>query len=249
MSPENRGIAPETLRAVGPLPPMPPLARSAVLVIILMLCFVFLASEMMEGDLARFDTAVLMAFRTAGNDPIGPAWLQETGRDVTALGSFAFLGFLFAATTGYLLLIGKRGLALLMVAAVLGGVVVSMALKLGFDRPRPDIPHTARVFTASFPSGHATLSAIPFLTLGALLTRATADRHIRAYFMTLAVILTVAVGISRIYLAVHYPSDVLAGWCVGSAWAVLCWTIGLRLQQRDAVEVPASAASMKRMAQ
>ena len=125
MSPENRGIAPETLRAVGPLPPMPPLARSAVLVIILMLCFVFLASEMMEGDLARFDTAVLMAFRTAGNDPIGPAWLQETGRDVTALGSFAFLGFLFAATTGYLLLIGKRGLALLMVAAVLGGVVVS----------------------------------------------------------------------------------------------------------------------------
>lgn len=198
---------------------------------------------MMEGDLVRFDTAVLMAFRTVGNDPIGPAWLQETGRDVTALGSFASLGFLFAATVGYLLLIRRRGLALLMTVAVIGGVALSMALKLGFDRPRPDIPHAARVFTASFPSGHATLSAITFLTLGALLTRATPDRRIRTYVMMLAVILTVAVGISRVYLAVHYPSDVLAGWCIGCAWAALCWTIGLRLQQRGEVEAPTACAS------
>lgn len=185
--------------------------------------FGLLAEEVLEGDTSGFDRTVIMAFRSSDNpaDPIGPAWVEELGRDVTALGSFAFLGFVFVAAVGYLLLIHKRALALLMTVAVLGGTVISTLLKLGFDRPRPDIPHAARVFTASFPSGHAMLSAATFLTLGALLTRVNADRRVKAYFMVLAIFLTVIVGLSRIYLGVHYPSDVLAGWCVGSAWAVL----------------------------
>lgn len=213
---------------------------AALLVVILVMGFIYLAQEMLEGDLTRFDDAILMAFRTSGNaaDPIGPPWIEEMGRDVTALGSFAFLGFLFAATVGYLLLIGKRGLALLMTASVIGGVVVSTALKMGFDRPRPDLPHAARVFTASFPSGHATLSAVTFLTLAALLTQITGDRRVRAYFIGLAIFLTIAVGISRIYLGLHYPSDVLAGWSIGTAWAVLCWTIAIWLQRRGKVETP-----------
>ena len=204
----------------------------------LALGFGLLAEEVMEGDTAGFDRAIIMALRSGGNpaDPLGPAWLEEMGRDVTALGSFAFLGFVFLATVGYLLLVRKRALALLMSAAVLGGVALSTALKLGFDRPRPDIPHAARVFTASFPSGHAMLSTITFLTLGAVLTRANADRRVKTYFMAVAVLLTVMVGISRLYLGVHYPSDVLAGWCVGAAWAVLCWTAALWLQRRGDVE-------------
>lgn len=213
------------------------------LVFVLVLGFGWLAEEVMEGDTARFDLAVITALRTPGDltDPLGPPWVEEMGRDVTALGSFSFLGFLFAATAGYLLLIRKRGLALLMTAAVLGGTVVSTLLNYGIDRPRPDFPHTARVFTPGFPSGHATLATITFLTLGALLTRVNADGRVKAYFMALAVFLTVMVGLSRMYLGVHYPSDVIAGWCVGGAWAVLCWTIALWFQRRGEVEQPGPA--------
>ncbi len=157
-------------------------------------------------------------------------------RDVTALGSFAGLGIVFLASLGYLLLLGKRALALLMAAAVLGGVTISTLLKVAFDRPRPDVEGAAQVFTASFPSGHAMLSAVTFLTLGALLARTNGDHRIRVYFMSLAVLLTVLVGLSRIYLGVHYPSDVLAGWCLGTAWALLCWTVALRLQRSGQVE-------------
>ncbi|QND69165.1 phosphatase PAP2 family protein (plasmid) [Mesorhizobium loti] len=211
----------------------------------LILGFGLLAEEVLEGDTSKFDMTVLMALRSGGNpaDPIGPAWLEEAGRDVTALGSFTFLGFVFAATVGYLLLIRKRALALLMSVAVLGGVAISTFLKMGFDRPRPDIPHAARVFTASFPSGHATLSTIVFLTLGALLTGVNADRRVKFYFVALAVFLTVMVGLSRVYLGVHYPTDVFAGWSVGAAWAILCWSGAHWLQQRGALE-PAGASSI-----
>lgn len=216
----------------------------------LILGFAVLAEEVLEGDTSGFDLAVIMALRSGGDpaDPIGPAWLEEMGRDVTAFGSFAFLGFVFAATVGYLLLIRKRALALLMAVAVLGGVIISTILKLGFDRPRPDIPHAARVFTASFPSGHATLSAITFMTLGALLTRVNVDQRVKAYFVAMAVFLTVMVGLSRLYLGVHYPTDVFAGWCVGAAWAILCWTGARWLQLRGDVEppgAPISASSLR----
>ncbi|QPC95788.1 phosphatase PAP2 family protein [Mesorhizobium sp. INR15] len=206
----------------------------------LILGFGFLAEEVLEGDTTGFDMAVVMALRSGGNpaDPIGPAWVEEMGRDVTALGSFAFLGFVFVATVGYLLLMRQRALALLMSVAVLGGVIISTALKMGFDRPRPDIPHAARVFTASFPSGHATLSTITFLTLGALLTRVNTQPRIKTYFVALTVFLTVMVGLSRIYLGVHYPTDVLAGWCVGAAWAILCWVGALWLQGLGNIEQP-----------
>lgn len=213
----------------------------------LVLGFGLLAEEVLEGDTSRFDMTVLMALRSGGNaaDPIGPAWLEEMGRDVTALGSFAFLGFVFAATAGYLLLVRKRALALLVTVAVLGGVVISTLLKMGIDRPRPDIPHAARVFTASFPSGHATLSTITFLTLGALLTRVNADQRIKVYFVALAVFLTVIVGLSRVYLGLHYPTDVLAGWCVGAAWAILCWSGAGWLQRRGAWDAPGASTSIR----
>lgn len=195
----------------------------------LLLAFAKLAGEVAEGDTSAFDTAVVLAFRTPDNPDtlIGPVWLQEIGRDVTALGSFAFLGPVFVAVVIYLLLIRKRAAAALMAVAVIGGTILSTLLKIEFDRPRPDLASTARVFTASFPSGHATLSAVTFLTIGALLSRAQSDSRVKFYVVALAVFLTIAVGISRIYLGLHYPTDVLAGWCVGSAWALLCWTAAL----------------------
>lgn len=207
----------------------------------LLLLFGALAEEVVEGDTHRLDRAVLMAFRSSGNpaDLIGPDWFEEMVRDVTALGSYAFVIIIVTAATGYMLLMRKYGLALLLLAAEAGGMLFSTLLKELFDRPRPDIEHAAKVFTASFPSGHATLSAVTFLTLGALLTRVTTDRKSKIYFMATAIVLTVLVGLSRLYLGVHYPSDIIAGWCVGSAWAVLCWGAATWLQRRGEVEQPA----------
>jgi undecaprenyl-diphosphatase len=124
-----------------------------------------------------------------------------------------------------------------MLVAVFGGVVLNNLLKFIFERPRPDfVTHLTRVFTTSFPSGHATLSAITYLTIGALLARTYPTFEIGLYFMSLATFLTVLIGVSRIYLGVHYPTDILGGWCIGAAWAIACWTLMAWLQSAGHVE-------------
>lgn len=208
---------------------MPFLAVAALL-----LTFGLIAAEVMAGATLKFDRYVMFAFRSSANNfsaPVGPPWVQEMARDVTALGSFSVLGLLLVAVTGYLLLVRKRQQAVLVLVAVLGGVVVNSLLKLAFGRPRQDLfALGARVFTASFPSDHAALSAIAYTTLAALLARTIASRAVRIYLLAVATTLVVLIGASRVYLGVHYPTDILAGWCVGSAWALACWTLmtGLR---------------------
>jgi undecaprenyl-diphosphatase len=143
-----------------------------------------------------------------------------------------------AAVAGYLLLAHKPGVAWLMLLAVAGGIGLNTVLKLLFPRRRPEVvTPAARVFTTSFPSGHATLSAIAYLTIGALLSRAFPGAAVSLYFMALAVVLTVLVGSSRVYLGVHYPTDVLAGWCIGAAWAIFCWVLMAWLQTQGRVEL------------
>ena len=204
--------------------------------------FASIAEEVVEGDTHRLDMEVLMALRSPTNprDLLGPPWFEEMMRDITALGSYAFIIIVVSAVIGYLLLLRKWSMALLTFGSIAGGMLVSNLLKSGFDRPRPDFDHAARVFTSSFPSGHAMLSAVTFLTLGALLTRTNVHWRAKVYFLTIAVLLTLIVGFSRVYLGVHYPSDVLAGWSVGSAWALLCWALALWLQSRGQVEAPAT---------
>jgi undecaprenyl-diphosphatase len=147
-------------------------------------------------------------------------------RDLTALGSTSVLVFIVVSVIFYLLLAGKAKAALFIFASVAGGQVLSSLLKLGVERPRPDlVSHLAEVYTLSFPSGHAMLSAVTYLTLGSLLARVLPGRMLKTYVLAVAVIATLLVGISRVYLGVHWPSDVLAGWCAGSAWAMLCWLI------------------------
>ena len=202
------------------------------------LAFGLLAELVLSRSTEALDRDILLALRTTADpaDPLGPPWLEEAARDVTALGSYSVLGIVVLASALYLLFTGKRNAALLVVTAIAGGILLVSALKLGFARPRPDIvPPLARVFTTSFPSSHAALSAAVYLTLGALLARIAAARPAKIYFVSLAVCLTLVVGMSRVYLGLHYPTDVLAGWCVGAAWAMICWTVTLYLQRRGKI--------------
>jgi undecaprenyl-diphosphatase len=201
--------------------------------------FVELADEIDEGGADSLDARILLALRNPADpaDPLGPGWIEEFGRDVTALGGFGILTFLTFAAAGFLALGGKRRSMLLVLASVGGGQLLSTLFKRGFDRPRPDlVPHEALVYTASFPSGHAMMAAVTYLTLGAMLARVQPTRVLKIYVLALATIVTVAVGISRVYLGVHWPSDVLAGWTAGAAWALLCWAAAGWLAQRGAVE-------------
>jgi undecaprenyl-diphosphatase len=203
--------------------------------------FVALAGEIFEGDTHAFDSAILLAFRDPADpsDPIGPHWFEELVRDVTALGSFTILILLTLTVFGFLFLSKKRQAAWLMLGAIASGILMSQTLKWGFARPRPDlVPHGTMVFTNSFPSGHAMLSAVVYLTMGVLLARAQPRVRLKVYLVSVALLLTVVVGASRVYLGVHWPTDVLAGWAVGSAWALLCWLLMLRLQARGKIEEP-----------
>jgi len=206
----------------------------------LVLAFLSLADEVREGETEAFDNALLMLFRTS--DPshalIGPLWVQEMMRDVTALGSFACLGLLVVGVAIYLLLAGLRNAALLMVVCVLSGTALSTLLKMNYDRPRPELETFTHQFTSSFPSGHSMLSAVTYLSIGALLARLAPTMALKIYALSAAVFLTILVGFSRLYLGVHFPSDILAGWCIGAAWALLWSIIAIWLQKRGQVEQP-----------
>lgn len=201
--------------------------------------FAAVADAVMEGASRALDVAIVVAMRNPADlsDPIGPRWVEEMARDFTALGGVAVLLMLTLATVGYLILADKRRIAVFVLVAVCGGMVLSSLFKTAFDRPRPDlVPHLAHVYTASFPSGHSMMSAVAYLTLGTLLARIHKRRALKLYFLGLAMILTAAIGISRIYLGVHWPTDVIAGWAAGATWAILCWLVALWLQQRRVVE-------------
>jgi len=207
----------------------------------LLLAFGFIAQEVVNGKTLAFDREVMLALRGSADPrvPIGPTWLPEAARDITSLGSIIVLVITTLSVVGYLFLAGRSAVAWLTLIAVFGGIVLSDLLKLAFERARPDVVNPlARVFTTSFPSGHATLSAITYLTIGAILARSQPLSTISVYFLSLAAFLTMLIGVSRIYLGVHYPTDVLAGWCIGAAWAMGCWAIMTYLQSVGQVESP-----------
>ena len=217
------------------------LLTSVLAIAALLFAFGEIAEEVIEGEPLAFDRIVMLAFRDAADPsvPIGPPWLREAARDVTSLGGTVVLGLILLTVVGYLFLARKQAAAWLMLGTVLGGVALNTLLKYAFARPRPDlVAHAVQVLTPSFPSGHAAMSAITYLTLGALLARTQSSFRMRIYFMSVAAVLTVLVGLSRIYLGVHYPTDVLAGWCIGAAWAMACWVLMIWLQRRGRVEPP-----------
>lgn len=176
----------------------------------------------------NMDVRILLAFREPGDtsNPVGPEWLESMVRDITSLGSAAVLILITTLVILFLLLAGRWQIALFVLVAVGGGQIVSSLLKLGIDRPRPDlVSHLMTESSLSFPSGHAMMSAVTYLTLGSLLARIVPQRRLKVFFIGVAVLLTVMVGVSRVFMGVHWPSDVLGGWSAGFAWALLCWLI------------------------
>ncbi|MGJ3265422.1 MAG: phosphatase PAP2 family protein [Salinarimonas sp.] len=206
--------------------------------------FIELADEVLEGETHAIDEAILVALRVPGDlsDPLGPGWLEEMMRDFTALGGTGVLTLLTIAVVGFLLVAKLPRAALAVALAIGGGILLSTLLKSGFDRPRPDlVPHGSIVYSASFPSGHSMMAATVYLTLAALMARVLRRRRLRAYLVGVAVLLTLLVGVSRVYVGVHWPTDVLAGWTVGAAWALGASTLMLRLQLHRTIERPSAA--------
>ena len=222
----------------------------ATVAIIAALLFGFgkLAGEVLDGDTHSFDERVLRMLRNPADpaDPIGPPWLENAVRDITSLGSFSVLTIVTLSVIIYLLIDGKRAAAAFVFFAIAGGGILSELLKQVFARPRPElVAHLVDVHTMSFPSGHAMSSAVTFLTLGALLTRVQSRWRLKIYSFSLAIFLTILVGLSRVYLGVHWPTDVLAGWCAGAAWAMGCWLLATWLQSRGQIETPSANANGK----
>lgn len=188
--------------------------------------FLNLGGEMAEGETAVLDRQLVLALRTPGDlsDPIGPRTVEEAVRDITALGGTLMVSVVTTVAVLAFLFHGKRRQAAVMAAAVFLAWASSETTKALYARPRPDlVPHAVHVYTGSFPSGHSTLSAACYLTLAMLVASLEPRRRTKALAYGLAGSVLVGVGFSRVYLGVHYPSDVLAGWCLGAAWALAGW--------------------------
>jgi undecaprenyl-diphosphatase len=206
---------------------------------ILLLVFLSLASEVMEGETLAFDKRIVLAFRKADDlsRPIGPAWVESSLLDLTALGGPTVISLIVLAVIGFLVLQSRYWTALFIFLTTTTGEIVGYAMKGLFLRPRPDIvPHLREAFSTSFPSGHAMQSAIVYLTLGAMLMRLAERRLTKIYCCAAAMGLTFLVGLSRVYLGVHYPTDVLAGWIVGLFWASLCWLVAQHYEVRAGIK-------------
>ena len=226
-----------------------PVVLLSMLVIVAGLwAFVEIADEVAEGEGRAVETRILRAFRDPDDleRPIGPVWTEDAVRDVTALGGTTVLLLITGVVCGFLWLSAKRRMTFAVAAAVIGGMLVSTSLKSVFERPRPGpdvVPHLVTVQTPSFPSGHSLMSAVVYLTLGALVATVVKGRRLKVYVISVAVVLTLLVGASRVFLGVHWPTDVLAGWTAGLVWALLCWLVIRVLQVEGQVETEAGQAA------
>jgi undecaprenyl-diphosphatase len=212
---------------------------SALVIVLALLIFAKLTGEMLEGDTRDFDVWLLRALRRPDvpEIPVGPPWLRQAALDITVLGGPTFLTIATFLTCGYLAFDRKYAAMWLVALASGTGGLLSTLMKHLFARERPDVvPHLAIATSPSFPSGHSMLAAVIYLTLGALLARFATRGRTRAYVVSVALLLTFLVGSSRVYLGVHYPTDVLAGWVAGLGWALLCWLVARYLQRRGAID-------------
>ncbi|GAA0598884.1 phosphatase PAP2 family protein [Caenispirillum bisanense] len=199
--------------------------------------FGIIADEVAEDETHTFDSQILLFFRDPlTQDPVGPPWIAQVATDITALGGFTVLTLVTLLVIGYLGLSRRWGAAALVLVSIGGGMLISHGLKLVFQRARPDlVPHLVDVHTLSFPSGHSTLAAVTYLTLGALLAAVQPSRRLKVFIMASALVIALLVGLSRVFLGVHWPTDVAAGWIIGAAWALLCRAVAEVLMRRRTI--------------
>jgi undecaprenyl-diphosphatase len=197
--------------------------------------FFSMAGEVGEGETAALDRRILLALRNPANlsDPIGSRSFEEAMRDVTGLGGFTVVTLVTLVGVVAFLIHGRKRHALVLAGTVILAELSSDLAKTFYGRPRPDlVPHGSYVYSASFPSGHSTLSAATYFTLAVLIASLEPNRGTKAMVFVLAAVMVLAIGFSRVYLGVHWPSDVLAGWSLGGAWALGAWTVLRRLTRR-----------------
>jgi undecaprenyl-diphosphatase len=191
-----------------------------------LLAFLNLGGEMAEGDTQAFDRQLLLMLRTPGSidDPIGSSNVEEAVRDITALGGTVLVAVVSIVAVAAFAFHRKYRHAAILTGCVLLAWASSATTKALYGRPRPDVvPHEAYVYSGSFPSGHSTLAAACYLTIAMLVASLETRRRSKALAYGLASAVLMAVGFSRVYLGVHWPSDVLAGWCLGASWALVGW--------------------------
>jgi undecaprenyl-diphosphatase len=188
--------------------------------------FLNLGGEMAEGETDAIDRRLILLLRTPSNvhDPVGSKSIEEAIRDVTALGGTTLVSLVTVVAVLTFLFHRRYRHGLVMGTAVLLAFASSELTKGFYNRPRPTlVPHEVYVYSGSFPSGHSTLSAATYLTLAMLVASLETRRRTKALAYSLAGVMLVGVGFSRVYLGVHWPSDVLAGWCLGAMWAMAGW--------------------------
>ena len=201
--------------------------------------FVGVTDMVREGELHETEIRLMRDLRSAQDPsrPIGPLWLEHWSRDITALGSGAVLTLMTLLVVGYLLIESWYASAVLFLASVVGGALLTTGLKAFFGRDRPNVvPHLTDAFFKSYPSGHSMMSSVVYLTAAVILARTLRRRPAKIYCVSAALFLSFLVGLSRVYLGVHYPTDVVAGWTGGIAWALLCWLTAYWLEKRGKVE-------------
>jgi undecaprenyl-diphosphatase len=214
-----------------------------LLVVVTMICsgiviFVGVTEVVRDGELHEAETGWMEHLRSPDDPsrPIGPLWLRRWSLDITALGSGTVLTLMTFLVVGYLLIERWFASAFFLIVAVGGGMLLTISLKGFFNRDRPiAVPHLTDAFFQSYPSGHSMMSSVVYLTMAVLLARTT-KRRVKIYWVSAALLLSFLVGISRVYLGVHYPTDVVAGWAGGTAWALLCWLVAYWLEKREKVE-------------
>lgn len=186
--------------------------------------FFGLASEWREGELVGFDNWILNALRQPGHphEPVGPAWLAEMMRDLSGAGSVTMLTLVTLAAFIVLMAYERRREAMTFAAGVLMATISSDIFKAFYSRPRPAYAIYSILPTShSFPSGHSTSSTATYFLLAIVIARLEARFSVKVLAFGFAALLSILIGISRVYLGVHWPSDVLAGWCLGAGWALI----------------------------
>lgn len=212
-------------------------ALTALMIIALgVMTFVEVADDMTEADGQLFDQAVLHWLQPVAGQPRGPWWLHEAAADLTSLGGISVLTLFAVIAFSFLLIQRKRLSALMLVVGLIGGVGLSEGLKALFERERPPAAYQAvETINASFPSGHALLSTVFYLTLGVMLTRAFPKKRLKAFVLGSAILIALLIGLTRVYLGAHWASDVIAGWCAGAAWAMALWLVAYAVERRQVV--------------